>query len=153
MKREHDPFDLDRFVAAQRQTHARALAEVRAGRKASHWMWYVFPQLTGLGSSPMAQRFAIGGLDEALAYLRHPELGGRLREITAAVAAHAGRTAHEVFGAPDDLKLCSSLTLFEAAAPDEPVFATALEALCDGQRDARTLALLDTAAPSDDGRS
>lgn len=137
-----DAYFLDRFVGAQFRTYERALAEVRAGRKTSHWMWYVFPQLYGLGSSYMAQRFGIGGLDEARAYLRHPELGPRLREITAAAAAHMGRTAHEVFGSPDDLKLRSSLTLFEAAAPQEPVFAAALDALCNGVRDPRTLALL-----------
>jgi uncharacterized protein (DUF1810 family) len=102
-------------------------------------MWFVFPQLGGLGSSSMAQRFAVHDLNEARAYLAHPVLGPRLRECAEACAALAGRTAHEVFGSPDDLKLRSSLTLFEAAAPDEPVFARALEALCGGERDPRTL--------------
>ena len=126
-------------MRAQEGTYAQALAEVRRGRKASHWMWFVFPQVAGLGSSPTAQRYAVGGLDEARAYLAHPVLGPRLREIAAAAAGLEGRTARQVFGAPDDLKLCSSLTLFEAAAPDEPVFGRALDALCEGRRDPLTL--------------
>ena len=137
-----DPFDLARFVRAQEGAYEQALGEVRRGRKTSHWMWFVFPQLAGLGSSPTAQRYAVSGVGEARAYLAHPVLGPRLREITEAAAVLTGRTAREVFGSPDDLKLRSSLTLFEAAAPDEPVFARALEALCGGERDARTLALL-----------
>ncbi len=134
-----DPFDLARFVRAQEGTYAQALAEVRRGRKTSHWMWFVFPQVAGLGSSPTAQHYALSGPDEARAYLAHPVLGPRLREIAGAVAELAGRTALEVFGSPDDLKLRSSLTLFEAAAPDEPVFARALDALCAGRRDPLTL--------------
>ncbi len=137
-----DPFDLARFVRAQEGVHAQALAEVRRGRKASHWMWFVFPQLAGLGSSPAARRYAVSGLDEARAYLAHPVLGPRLREIAGAAAGLSGRTAREVFGSPDDLKLRSSLTLFEAAASDAPVFARALDVLCGGGRDGRTLDLL-----------
>ena len=137
-----DPFDLARFVRAQEAIYAQALAEVRRGRKTSHWMWFVFPQLAGLGASPTAQRYAIGGLEEARAYLAHPVLGPRLREAAEAAAALAGRTAREVFGTPDDLKLRSSLTLFEAAAPGEPVFARALETLCGGARDPVTLRAL-----------
>ena len=137
-----DPYDLDRFVRAQEGTYTQALAEVRRGRKASHWMWFVFPQVAGLGSSPTAQRYALSGLDEARAYLAHPVLGERLREIAGAAAALEGRTAREVFGSPDDLKLASSLTLFEAAASGEPVFARALDALCGGGRDPRTLAAI-----------
>ena len=137
-----DPHDLARFVQAQEGSYAQALAEVRRGRKASHWMWFVFPQLAGLGSSPTAQHYAVSGLDEARAYLAHPLLGPRLREISGAAAELTGRTAREVFGSPDDLKLASSLTLFEAAAPGEPVFARALDALCGGRRDGRTLELL-----------
>ena len=134
-----DPHDLARFVHAQEGIYAQALAEVRRGRKASHWMWFVFPQVAGLGSSSTARRYAVAGLNEARAYLAHPVLGPRLREIAGAAAGVTGRTAREVFGSPDDLKLASSLTLFEAAAPNEPVFARALDALCAGRRDARTL--------------
>ncbi len=141
-----DPFDLRRFVEAQDGVYAGALAEVRRGRKASHWMWFVFPQLAGLGYSPTARHYGIQGLEEARAYLAHPMLGPRLREVAAAAAGLEGRTAREVFGSPDDLKLRSSLTLFEAAAPGEPVFARALDALCAGERDGRTLELL--ASPS-----
>ena len=134
-----DPFDLARFVRAQEGSYVQALAEVRQGRKTSHWMWFVFPQLAGLGSSATAQHYAIAGLDEARAYLAHPVLGPRLREVARAAADLAGRTAREVFGSPDDLKLRSSLTLFEAAAAHEPVFARALDALCGCERDGRTL--------------
>ena len=134
-----DPFDLARFTQAQEGSYAQALAEVRRGRKTSHWMWFIFPQLAGLGVSPTAQLYAIGGLNEARAYLAYPVLGPRLLEIAGAAAVLQGRTAREVFGSPDDLKLRSSLTLFEAAAPIEPVFARALDSLCGGQRDARTV--------------
>ena len=137
-----DPHDLARFVQAQEGSYAQALAEVRRGRKASHWMWFVFPQVAGLGSSPTAQHYARAGLDEARAYLAHPVLGPRLCEVAEAAAGLKGRTAREVFGSPDDLKLRSSLTLFEAAAPEAPVFARALVVLCGGQRDGRTLELL-----------
>ena len=141
-----DPFDLARFVRAQEGSYAQALAEVRRGRKANHWMWFVFPQLAGLGSSPTAQHYAISGLDEARAYLAHPVLGPRLHEIAGAAAELTGRTAREVFGSPDDLKLRSSLTLFDAAAPDQPVFSRALHVLCGGLRDSRTLELLKSGA-------
>jgi uncharacterized protein (DUF1810 family) len=137
-----DPFDLTRFVDAQASTYETALAELRAGRKRSHWMWFVFPQVAGLGSSPMAQRYAISGLEEARAYLDHPLLGPRLRACTAAVNAVEGRSAHEIFGGPDDLKFRSSLTLFAAAAPDEPLFRLALEKYFDGAPDPRTLQVL-----------
>lgn len=138
-----DPFDLQRFVAAQAGTYETALAELRRGRKASHWMWFIFPQLAGLGSSPMAQTYAIGSLDEARAYLAHPALGPRLRECVQAVNALAGRSAHQIFDAPDDLKFRSSLTLFAKAAPQEPLFATALGKYFGGELDLRTLARLD----------
>ena len=134
-----DSFDLARFVRAQEGTHVQALAEVRRGRKASHWMWFVFPQLAGLGSSPTAQHYALNGLDEARAYLAHPVLGLRLRAITEVAAQLEGRTARDVFGSPDDMKLRSSLTLFEAAAPDGTVFGRALDALSGGGRDRLTL--------------
>jgi uncharacterized protein (DUF1810 family) len=137
-----DHYDLDRFVAAQKGVFDRALAELRAGEKRSHWMWFVFPQIAGLGASPMAQRYAIGSLDEARAYLAHPVLGERLRTCTAAVNAVAGRSAHAIFGSPDDLKFRSSLTLFARAAPEEPLFPAALARYFDGIADPRTLAKL-----------
>jgi uncharacterized protein (DUF1810 family) len=133
---------LDRFVQAQAGVYDDALAEIRAGRKRSHWMWFVFPQLKGLGRSPTAQFYGLASLEEARAYLRHPLLGPRLRACAAAAAGLEGRTALEVFGSPDDLKLRSSLTLFEAAGPGEPVFGEALEALCGGKRDGATLEIL-----------
>jgi uncharacterized protein (DUF1810 family) len=137
-----DPFDLQRFVDAQAGVHDRVVAELRRGRKESHWMWFVFPQLSGLGSSAMAQRYALGSLAEARAYLAHPVLGPRLREATAAVNGVQGRTAHAIFGSPDDFKFRSSMTLFQAAAPDEPVFGEALAKYFGGEPDAKSLALL-----------
>ena len=137
-----DPHDLQRFVDAQRDDHAVALEEIRRGRKASHWMWYVFPQLAGLGSSPTARQYAIRGLAEAEAYLRHPLLGPRLVEAAEAALAVAGRSAREVFGSPDDLKLRSSATLFAQVSPDGSVFHRLLERYFDGSPDPRTLALL-----------
>lgn len=134
-----DPFDLQRFVEAQARNYDDALAELQAGRKTSHWMWYVFPQIAGLGFSAMAQRYAIGSLAEAKAYLAHPVLGPRLRACVAAVNALSGRTAHEIFGSPDDVKFRSSLTLFAAAAPQEPEFGQALATYFAGEPDPRTL--------------
>jgi uncharacterized protein (DUF1810 family) len=121
--------DLDRFVAAQDSggTYARALAELRAGRKTGHWMWFVFPQIAGLGHSTMAQAYAISDLAEAQAYLGHPVLGPRLRECTEAVGAHDGRSAEQIMGGVDAMKLRSSLTLFARADPDEPLFTRVLE--------------------------
>ena len=138
-----DPFDLDRFVRAQRETYARALAEVRDGAKRSHWMWYVFPQIAGLGHSAMARRFAILGLDEARAFLAHPVLGGRLREITAALGQLPDPDAHSVFGDVDAVKLRSCLTLF-AHADEEGggLFKAALGRWFDGVEDPATLARL-----------
>jgi uncharacterized protein (DUF1810 family) len=138
-----DPFDLQRFVAAQARNYADAITELRRGRKTSHWMWYVFPQIAGLGSSAMAQTYAIGSLDEARAYLAHPVLGPRLRECVAAVQAVEGRSAHVIFGSPDDMKLRSSLTLFTAAAPEEPLFRNALVKYFAGAPDPRTLEKLE----------
>lgn len=135
-----DPFDLQRFVAAQSHgVYERALGEIRAGRKQSHWIWFIFPQVAGLGSSAMAQRFAIASLDEARAYLAHSVLGARLVECVRAALALKGRTAREVFGHPDDAKLRSCLTLFERADPSQVVFGQALDAFYDGERDAATL--------------
>jgi uncharacterized protein (DUF1810 family) len=134
--------DLQRFVAAQDAVYDAVRAELSAGRKASHWMWFVFPQLRSLGRSATAQRFGIESRDEALAYWRHPVLGRRLKECTALVLATQGRTVHEIFGAPDDLKFRSCMTLFAAVAPDEPVFGQALARFFDAEPDPRTLALL-----------
>jgi uncharacterized protein (DUF1810 family) len=139
-----DAYDLGRFVAAQEDVYPRALAELQAGEKRSHWMWFIFPQIAGLGSSPMAQRYAIGSVDEARAYLAHPLLGPRLRTCTAAVNAVTGRSAHAIFGSPDDVKFRSSMTLFAAAAPDEPGFTEALARYFAGSPDPLTLEKLAT---------
>jgi uncharacterized protein (DUF1810 family) len=135
-----DPFDLQRFVEAQDSggTYDRALAELRGGRKVSHWMWFVFPQIAGLGRSPIAARFAISGLDEARAYLAHPVLGARLVRSAGALAEQRGRSAVEILGEVDALKLRSSMTLFARAAPGEPVFAAVLERYFDGRGDPET---------------
>jgi uncharacterized protein (DUF1810 family) len=137
-----DPYDLQRFVSAQAGVHDQALAEVRRGRKQSHWMWFVFPQVAGLGLSPTAQLYAIGSLAEARAYLAHPQLGPRLRECTAAVNAVEGRSAHEIFDSPDDVKFRSSMTLFREAAPGESDFQAALDRYFAGAPDPRTLEIL-----------
>jgi uncharacterized protein (DUF1810 family) len=137
-----DPFDLQRFVDAQSGTYYQALAELRAGAKRSHWMWFVFPQVAGLGRSPMAQRYAISGLDEARAYLAHPVLGPRLLECARALTGLAGRSAEQVFGPIDAVKLRSSMTLFAAADPDEPVFGEVLDRYFAGERDESTTARL-----------
>lgn len=121
------PDSLQRFVDAQVATYDTALAELRDGHKRTHWMWFIFPQIAGLGHSAMAQRYAISGLEEAKAYLAHPLLGIRLRECTEAVNTHTDRSAHAIFGSPDDIKLRSSMTLFSAAAPQEPLFRRAIE--------------------------
>jgi uncharacterized protein (DUF1810 family) len=136
-----DPFDLARFVTAQEQNYADAVAEVRAGCKVSHWMWYVFPQLAGLGTSGMAKRFAISSEAEAVAYLAHPVLGPRLTECCEAAVAVEGKTAFDVFGTPDDLKLRSCVTLFAAVSPGG-VFTKVLDKFFDGEPDRRTLRLL-----------
>jgi len=138
----HDPYDLQRFVDAQADVYDDVLDELRAGRKASHWMWFVFPQLRGLGHSPTAQRYGIASLDEARAYLAHPLLGERLRECTGLVLRVEGRSAHAIFGSPDDMKFRSSMTLFDVAAAGEPLFADALRTYFEGAPDRRTLELL-----------
>ncbi len=137
-----DPFDLNRFVQAQEGVYAAALSELRAGRKTSHWMWFVFPQIDGLGRSQTARFFAVKSLAEARAYLAHPVLGKRLRECTAAVLAVPGRTASEIFGSPDDIKFRSSMTLFERAEPECDLFSDALDRFFEGRRDRLTLDLL-----------
>ena len=138
----HDPYDLHRFVQAQQDVYAQALAEIRRGRKASHWMWYIFPQLTGLGLSAMSQRYAIRGLAEAKAYLSHPMLGPRLRECAEAVIGVEGRSAREIFGAPDDMKLRSCATLFAGVSPAGSVFHRVLTLYFQGEGDPQTLRLL-----------
>jgi uncharacterized protein (DUF1810 family) len=135
-------YDLERFVAVQDRVYADVIRELRRGRKESHWMWFVFPQVAGLGYSAMSQRYAIASLDEARAYLAHPVLGARLRECAALLLASGGRTAEQVFGSIDAMKLRSSMTLFGRAAPDEPLFAQVLDRFFDGTADAATDALL-----------
>jgi len=138
----NDPHRLQRFLDAQAAIYSRVTAELAAGRKMSHWMWFVFPQLKGLGRSATAQHFGLSSLEEARAYWAHPVLGGRLKECIELVLAVQGRTAHDIFGTPDDLKFGSCLTLFEQAEPHEAVFARAIERYFGGRRDANTLALL-----------
>lgn len=137
-----DPFDLQRFVDAQAPVYERVLTELREGRKRSHWMWFVFPQIAGLGSSPMAQRYAIASRAEAAAYLAHPLLGPRLRECARLVTAAEGRSVHDIFGSPDDMKFRSSMTLFAEAAADDRDFPAALDKYFGGEPDAATLARL-----------
>jgi uncharacterized protein (DUF1810 family) len=134
-----DRFDLERFVKAQAGAYEQACAELRAGRKRSHWMWFVFPQIRGLGSSEMAVRFAISGLEEARAYLEHPILGPRLRECAGIVVGVEGKTVEEIFGYPDDLKFHSSITLFAKAEKSGGVFQGALEKHFGGEMDRGTL--------------
>lgn len=136
-----DPFDLKRFVDAQAAVYPHVVSELRQGRKQSHWMWFIFPQLAGLGHSAMAQRYALSSRDEALAYLGHAVLGPRLRECTALVNAVEGRTIREILGSPDDLKFRSSMTLFAAVSP-EPEFAAAIKKYYGGTPDRDTLELL-----------
>jgi uncharacterized protein (DUF1810 family) len=138
---DDDPFDLRRFVEAQSRTYDAALAELHAGRKRSHWMWFIFPQIAGLGFSAMTQRYAIGSLAEARAYLNHAVLGPRLCDIVGVVLEHRDRSAHEIFGSPDDFKFRSCLTLFDKVAPGH-VFAEGLEAFFEGQPDRKTLTIL-----------
>lgn len=133
---------LHRFVEAQEGVYPRALAELEAGRKRTHWMWFVLPQLAGLGHSANARFYGIADLTEAKTYLAHPSLGPRLLDCVRAMLRHRGKSANAILGSPDDLKFRSCLTLFEAAAPSEPLFADALDAFYDGERDPRTLALL-----------
>jgi uncharacterized protein (DUF1810 family) len=136
-----DPFDLQRFLDAQSSVYPLVLDELRRGRKQSHWMWFIFPQLAGLGHRAMAQRFVIASRAEAVAYLGHGVLGSRLRECTALVNGIEGRTILEILGSPDDLKFHSSMTLFGAVSSD-PKFAVAITKFYGGKRDQRTLDLL-----------
>jgi uncharacterized protein (DUF1810 family) len=136
-----DPFDLKRFVQAQAPVYQRVVAELAHGRKQSHWMWFIFPQLAGLGHSAMAQRFAISSRDEAIAYLEHDILGPRLHECTALVNAVEGKTILEILGSPDDLKFHSSMTLFGAVSSGRQ-FSSAVDKYYGGKADRRTLELL-----------
>lgn len=140
-KQPSDPFHLNRFVEAQEASYQQALSELRAGKKRSHWSWYILPQVRGLGSSPMSVRYAIGSLAEAKAYLEHPLLGTRLRECVAAMSMHQGVSAREVLGEIDAQKFRSCLTLF-AQAGSESVFAESLNKYFSGKPDAATLAIL-----------
>lgn len=142
-----DSFDLRRFVEAQSLIFEAARAELTAGRKQSHWMWFVFPQIAGLGSSAMSARYAIGGAQEARAYLVHPLLGPRLIELTEVVNGLEGRTAHAIFGSPDDLKFHSSMTLFAEVAEGDRAFARALDRYFAGKPDAATLERLGRTGP------
>jgi uncharacterized protein (DUF1810 family) len=138
--RDEDPYRLDRFTQAQdaRGTYQRAVAELRAGRKTSHWMWFVFPQIAGLGFSAMSREFSVSSLAEARAYLRHPVLGPRLIECATIVAGADGKSAADIFGSVDAMKLRSSMTLFMAAAPEEPAFREVLDRYFGGAPDDAT---------------
>jgi uncharacterized protein (DUF1810 family) len=132
-------YDLQRFVDAQRDVYATALAELRAGHKRTHWMWFIFPQIAGLGHSEMARRYAISSGDEAAAYLAHPVLGPRLRESASAVAMHEELSIDDIFGSPDNMKFHSSMTLFADVAPHEAIFQDCLDRFFDGMRDSATI--------------
>lgn len=136
---ERDPFNRERFVRAQARVFEHVLAELRAGTKMSHWMWFIFPQIRGLGRSPTAIEYAISGLDEARAYLAHPVLGSRLKECTRLVLQVQNRSAAEIFGSPDDMKFRSCMTLFAQVSPDDDIFVRALEKYFGGVPDRMTL--------------
>lgn len=137
-----DKYDLDRFVEAQKGVYDQALAEIRSGQKQTHWMWFVFPQLAGLGSSPMARKYAIQNLDEAREYLKHGVLGARLRECAEAVVSVSGKSAREIFGSPDDLKLRSCATLFAQVSPEDSVFHRIIRQYYSSEPDEETIRLL-----------
>jgi uncharacterized protein (DUF1810 family) len=143
MESAGDPFDLKRFVDAQAPVYGNVLGELRDGRKRGHWMWFVFPQLRGLGGSAMAVHYGISSLDEARAYLRHELLGPRLHECARLVTAVQGRSIGQIFGSPDDLKLCSSMTLFARATENNQDFVAVLDKYHDGRQDPLTLERLD----------
>ena len=138
-----DTYDLNRFLNAQEGVYERALSELKGGQKRTHWMWFIFPQIDGLGYSPAAKRYSIKSREEARQYLNHPVLGKRLLECTEAVVALKGGSISEIFGYPDDLKFRSSMTLFEKIAGSGSVFKVALDRYCHGERDATTLRLLE----------
>ncbi|MBD1867842.1 DUF1810 domain-containing protein [Cyanobacteria bacterium FACHB-471] len=138
----NDVYDLNRFLQAQQANYEQALSEIKSGRKRSHWMWYVFPQFDGLGSSSTSKRYSIKSVAEAKAYLSHPILGSRLIECAEAVLSVEGRTAYEIFGSPDDMKLKSCATLFAYVSPEKSVFDQLLDRFFQGKRDEKTLRLL-----------
>lgn len=138
----NDTFNLQRFIDAQQSAYSTALKELQSGHKRTHWIWFIFPQLAGLGRSDMAQRYAISGAAEAQAYLLHPVLGPRLEECVSALNAHPERSALQILGSPDDIKLRSCLTLFASIVPEHPLFKPTLDRLFEGQFDEKTLVLL-----------
>jgi uncharacterized protein (DUF1810 family) len=142
MAKGDDPYDLNRFISAQKGVYDRALAELREGLKRTHWMWFIFPQIDGLGHSPTTRLYSIKSLDEARQYLGHPVLGARLVESAEAVLAVSGLSASDIFGHPDDWKLQSSMTLFALVSEPVSVFERVLEKYYQGKRDARTLQIL-----------
>jgi uncharacterized protein (DUF1810 family) len=144
-------FNLNRFLQAQENDYERALSEIRSGQKRTHWMWYIFPQLEGLAFSSTAKHYSIKSIQEARAYLTHPVLGPRLLECAEAVVQIKGRSANEIFGSPDDLKLRSCATLFEYVSPSGSVFKQLIEEYYGGERDHKTLALLDTTLGGNSG--
>ena len=137
-----DPYDLNRFVRAQKADYEQALSEIKSGRKCSHWMWYIFPQFDGLGFSAISKEYSIKSVAEAEAYLRHPVLGPRLTECAEAALSVKGRSAYDIFGSPDDLKLRSCATLFACVSPAGSVFDRLLDQYFRGERDPKTLRLL-----------
>jgi uncharacterized protein (DUF1810 family) len=134
-----DPYNLNRFVRAQNSIYEEVVSELRNGAKVSHWMWFIFPQIEGLGRSPISIEFAISSLDEARAYLNHPVLGPRLKECTQLVLLTEGRSVEQIFGSPDDMKFRSSMTLFARVSPDNSIFADALQKYFQGVPDQLTL--------------
>lgn len=139
---QDDSFNLQRFIQAQDPVYKRVQAELNAGHKRSHWMWFIFPQLKGLGHSAIAKHYGIASADEALAFWQHPVLGSRLKQCTQLVLAQRNDSARDIFGSPDDLKFKSCMTLFAQIAPDEPLFKLALERFFGGKLDENTLTLL-----------
>ncbi len=142
--RDADPHNLQRFLSAQDEDYEFAINELRNGRKESHWIWYVFPQVSGLGSSSMAQDYAIASRDEAVAYLNHPVLGQRLQESCEALLPHRDSKIEDIMGFPDDLKLRSSMTLFASVSATPRIFQAVLDTFYNGQLDEKTIAFLDT---------
>lgn len=138
----NDPYDLNRFMQAQQNDYERALFEVKSGQKRSHWMWYIFPQFDGLGFSPTSKRYSIKSLAEAKAYLNHPILGSRLLECAKAVLSVEGKSAYEIFGSPDDMKLRSCATLFAHVSPAGSVFEQVIDKFFQGERDPKTIHLI-----------
>lgn len=136
---DHDPYILERFVSAQDRIYSRIVSELRSGVKTSHWMWFIFPQISGLGRSPVSIEYAISSREEAAAYLQHPILGPRLKECTQLVLDVEGRSVEEIFGSPDDMKFRSSMTLFAQVSPDDDIFARALQKYFGGAPDQLTL--------------